>query len=290
MPEGGNGAVDPVQVADPLALLHGRRPANRGQRGAGQVLKSRAAVQQQDLADGGDEAFGSTLVAPFAEQRKDLPDSGVDRGLAEDPMGERGPVEASDLLERGEAAEEIGVGDHEWTRVRADLTAPPTPEIGPGPVGQADPVLVRPAPVTAAEFTAADQNQASRVAGEPSLVASARRPLEAIPGVGQRLDQPARSRLRRQAQASELLDLQLAERFRLGAGHQGSPVVMGQVERPWPAGRPPAVAGGLGGRRRHRPFTPPGCPTLVSMSMRQEWICCIPRFNLSARSRPDRGM
>lgn len=234
---------------------------------------------------------GAALVAPVAEDREDLSDCVVDRGLAEDPVGKGGPLEASDLLERGEAAEEIGEGDHKRACVRADLTAPPTSELSPGPVDQVGPVLVRPAPVAAAELAAADQDQASRVAGEPSLVAGAWRPLEAVPGVGQRLDESLWGCLRRQSQAPDLLDLQAAEHVRLGCGHQGSPVVTGQVERPRPAGnRPPALGGGLGGPRCHWPFTPPGWPARVSMSMRREWICCMPRFSFSARSRPDRWM
>ena len=197
MAESGNGPMDPVEVAGPLALLHGRGRADRVQGRSGQVLQPRTAVQQQDLADRRGEPAGTALVAPVAQDREDLPDRGIDRALAEDPVGESGPLEASDLLERGKAAKEVGVGDHERAPVRADLTAPPTSELGPRPVNQVDPILVGPAPVAAAKFAAADQDQAGRVAGEPSLVAGARRPAEAVPGVGQRLDQPPWGRLRR---------------------------------------------------------------------------------------------
>lgn len=287
--ESSNGAVDPVEVAGPLALLHGRRRADRVQGRSGQSLQPGTAVQQQDLADRRGEPAGTALVAPVAEDRKNLPDRGVDRALAEDPVGESGPLEASDLLERGKAAEEVGVGDHERAGVRADLTAPPTSELGPGPVDQVGPVLVGPAPVAAAEFTTADQDKAGRVAGEPSLVAGAWSPAEAVPGVGQRLDQPPRGCRGRQSQASDLLDPQGTERLRLGMGQQGSPVVAGEVKRPYPVRCIRAARGQRRGRRRQR-FTPPGWPARVSMSMRQEWICCMPRFSFSARSRPDRWM
>ena len=68
--------------------------------------------------------FAAALVAPAGQHVADLPDGIVDRVAAEDAPGQRLAVEAADAVERGEPAQQVGIGEQVGAGVGADLPRP----------------------------------------------------------------------------------------------------------------------------------------------------------------------
>ena len=180
-------------------------------------------------------SFAAAMVAPAGEHVADLPDGIVNRVFAEHAPGQRLAVEAADAVERGEPAQQVGVGEQIRACAGAHLSRPRLPELaGAGP-DQAGPVLRGPRPVRPAQLGAPCQHQRGRVPGEPPLMAGIRVPVQRGPGVVERLHQPPDRPPGRRAQvavsAPEQFQPESAQAVQLGHGELALPGVAFQVER-----------------------------------------------------------
>ena len=293
MPESGHGPVNAVQVPGEV-LSHRGIGAQPGQRLAGQVLQPRAAVKQQHVADHGCQvSFGATMIAPAGENVADLPDGIINRVFAEHARGQRLAVEAPNAVERGEPAQQVGVGEQVRACAGAHLPRPRLPELASAGPDQVGPVLRGPRPVRQAQLGAPCQDKSGRVPGEPALVAGIWMPVQRGPGVVERPhqlpDRPPGRRAQVAVSAPEQIQPESPQAGHLGHGELALPGVAFQVNGPWPGRR----TGRAGDSRRrcpgHAQRSPAGCsPRRASVSTRHAWMWSMDLLSLSARSRPDR--
>lgn len=126
------------------------------------------------------------------------------------------------------------------------------------------------------------------------LMMVVRRPVQTGEDVCQRPHQPGHrpkwQRVEPEAVVPELIDAECPKCFRPSLSEQAATVIAGRVDDRCP-GR--SACRRCGCRTRlcgHSATASEASAARVSMSTRQEWICCMPRFSFSARSRPDRWM
>jgi hypothetical protein len=273
---GGHGASDGMERAAPPA--HPWIVVQALQRLRGQVLQARAAVDQECLhEDRAQPLVGAGLaVAPALKPRVHGAEGAADRLAAEYPLSEREAVEGAELVERGEAAEQVAVGGDVGPDGLVQPTWPRPLEGVPVLPDQPNPRLPRPAPVGGALLRAPGQHEPDRVQRRAAVKCGVG-PMQGKPRSVERRQQAADGGPPRQRRIVAPPSAKMPSQ-----GRQRLLFVRRQC-------RAAVEAGNIEDRRRRAHAWPAGS-TPASMATRQSWICAMPRASLSASSRPERWM
>src|SRR6266700_4111397 len=118
----------------------------------------------------------AAAVPPRAEHLADPLYGVVNRVPSEDAPGHRQLVDVAELVEGGEAAEQVGVGGDVGPDRAVDPARPGPFELRCAGADQPSPVLIRPPPEGAVVLGAAQQHQADRIGDRALVVPRVRTP------------------------------------------------------------------------------------------------------------------